>query len=233
MANTPQTKDSYAVLENEQQIAENQAPATVEKAPAPQAAKKNEQDQNIPVQNTAASVPDNTNWIDVIIKVIIDVIARLTWQKSPTGNKLPTAMIPQEKAQQVSKSLLGSVTGWLHKIWDSMEKMADTAVNSAWSVVQKAKDQAQSTVNQAVDAAKNQAQGAVDAAKVVGQSAVNVAKDSVSDVVDTAKEAAHDAKEVANTAVDSAKNVAQETTSAATAAVDTAKKTVSQKDPLL
>lgn len=110
MANTTKTKDSYAVLENEKEVSQTQtAESTTQAAPAP--AKKPENSQDIPVQNATATVPDGTNWIDVIIKVIIDIIARLTGQKSPTGNKLPTAMIPQDKAQQVGKNLLGSVSG--------------------------------------------------------------------------------------------------------------------------
>ncbi len=231
MTTTQNTNDPYSVLATEPQEAVVPAApvAPVEKSTP---TKKAEQAADVSVQNTSASVPDGQSWIDVIIKVLIDVLAKIFGQPSPTGGKLPTlnagkpVTLPQGK-------VWNTLSGWLAAVGNKLENVANNAVDVAKNVANNAKDTATNTANQAVNLAKEQAQWAVDAAKVVGQSAVNVAKDSVWDVVDTAKNVASEAKDVANNAVDWAKNIAQEAKDTASSAVDSAKATVAKKDPML
>jgi hypothetical protein len=231
MTDTQNKKTPYTVLENNKGTVAKTQP----KAVAKPSAKKALPQETPSVQNTQASVPDGQSVRDVILKVIIDIIARLTGQPSPTGGKLPTLSKQsiQAKTDQAKQQVWSKLTGWFAAVGNKLETAAQTAVQSAGSVVQKAKDTASDTAHQAVNMAKEQTQWAVDAAKNIGQSAVNVAKDSVSDVVDTAKNVANEAKDVASNAVDSAKNMAHDAKDAAGNAVDTAKATVRKKDPLL
>lgn len=155
----------------------------------------NQEEVAIPVQNTVAHVPDGTNRVDTIIKVIVDIVARLSGQPSPTGKKLPSSWVSAEdvhnQIEEGKKKVWNKLTGGLQHIGDSMEKLAWTAVNSAWTVIEKARDTAQAKAQLVVDAAKQQAQGAVDAAKTVGQSAVTMAKDTATNAVNTVKDTAN------------------------------------------
>lgn len=230
MTDTTQTQDPYAVLKDQQSATQK----TTQVAVSVQDISSSSMQENPPVQNTNVHISDWQSIGDTIIKVIVDIIARITGQPSPTGGKLPT-LSQDELRQQTSaikNKVWNTVTGWLANVGNKLENAANTAVQSAGSVVQQAKETAMNTANQAASVAKEQAQSAVDAAKVVGQSAVNVAKDSVSDVVDTAKNVANEAKEVANTAVDSAKNIASEAKDSAKNITDTSQSTI-KKDPML
>jgi len=229
MTTTENTKDPYNVLAQEakEPIVTPVPVAPVEKSTPTE---KAEEAAPVSVQNTSASVPDGQSWIDVIIKVFVDVLAKIFGQPSPTGGKLPTLnaksiAIPQWK-------VWNTLSGWLTAVGNKLENVANSAVDSAKNVANTAKDAAMNTANQAVNVAKEQTQGALDTAKDVWQSAVNVAKDSVGDVVDTAKNVASEAKDVANTAVETAKNTANEVKDTATDVVDTDKNVV-KKDPML
>lgn len=234
MTTTENKNDPYSVLAKESQEPVSNAAPVAAKAPTTQATptEKAEQSASISVQNTSASVPDGQSWIDVVIKVFIDVLAKIFGQPSPTGGKLPTLSVTKPVSLPQGK-IWNTLSGWLAAVGNKLENVANNAVDSAKNVANNAKDAAVNTAGQAVTIAKEQAQWAVDAAKVVGQSAVNVAKDSVSDVVDTAKNVASEAKDAANSAVDSAKNVANNAKDAANNAVDSAKATVVKKDPML
>jgi len=230
MTTTENKNDPYTVLAQEsKETIVNPTPAAPTQKSTP--TEKAEQAATVSVQNTSASVPDGQSWIDVVIKVFIDVLARIFGQPSPTGGKLPT--LNGNKSTSLSQGKVwNTLSGWLAAVGNKLENVANIAVDSAKNVANTAKDAATNTANQAVNMAKEQAQWAVEAAKNVGQSAVNVAKDSAGDVVDTAKNVANEAKDAANSAIDATKNTANEVKDTATNTVNTEKETI-KKDPML
>jgi len=91
MTTTKNKNDPYSVLAQEaQEPAANAVPVTTPSTPQATPTQKAVDAAPIPVQNTSASVPDGQSWFDVVIKVFIDVLARIFGQPSPTGGKLPT-----------------------------------------------------------------------------------------------------------------------------------------------
>gem|GEM_PF-2187457 len=89
MTTTENKNDPYTVLAQEsKETIVNPTPAAPTQKSTP--TEKAEQAATVSVQNTSASVPDGQSWIDVVIKVFIDVLARIFGQPSPTGGKLPT-----------------------------------------------------------------------------------------------------------------------------------------------
>jgi len=96
---------------------------------------------------------EGQNYVDTTIKVIVDVIAKLTNQPSPTGTIHPTKHItkPDSKsakkvagtteqasvsqtAQDMKKATddgIKKASGFLHNLWDTLEKYADQAIKQA------------------------------------------------------------------------------------------------------
>lgn len=192
MTTTTDTKNPYDALATQQ--ATLPVDPLIKPATTPVITPDTKQEEvAIPVQNTVAHVPDGTNRFDTIIKVIVDIVARLSGQPSPTGKKLPTSWVSAENVhnqiEEWKKKVWDKLTGGLQHIGDSMEKLAWTAVNSAWTVIEKARDTAQAKAQLVVDAAKTAWASAVTMAKDTASNAVNTVKDTANNVVDTTKNA--------------------------------------------
>ncbi len=203
-------KDPYTILAEEENKEGGKPESSPQEKTSTQAAQNNQDNQTAPVQSTKASVPDEQSFIDTIIKVIIDIIAKIFGQPSPTWGKNPTASVSKEKIEkQVAankEKVWNKVTGWLGYIWNTMENVANSAIQKASTSIKKAQEQASNTANQAVNTAKEQAQSAANTA----QDAVNTTKEQVqkstSDMVDGAKKTATATKETAEVAHDAVKN---------------------------
>lgn len=96
---------------------------------------------------------EGQNYIDTTIKVIVDVIAKLTNQPSPTGNVHPTKHVTKTDSKSVKKDTktgaqatvsqttqdmkkitddgMKKATGFLHNLGDTLEKYADQAIKQA------------------------------------------------------------------------------------------------------
>ena len=93
---------------------------------------------------------EGQNYIDTTIKVIIDVIAKITNQSSPTGNVHPTKHVTKantkKAAAEIAKDTVAQktqdmknvtddgikkATGFLQNLWNTLEKYADDAFKQA------------------------------------------------------------------------------------------------------
>lgn len=96
------------------------------------------------------------NYIDTTIKVIVDVIAKITKQPSPTGTVHPTQHVTKDdtkaskekqtpwakesanaRTEDLKKAAddgIKKATGFLHNLWNKLEEYADTAIKqtSEW-----------------------------------------------------------------------------------------------------
>lgn len=92
MTTTENKSDPYSVLAQEAKETPETAVPVAEVSTTAQTtpAQKAVESATVSVQNTSVSVSDGQSWFDVIIKVFIDVLARIFGQPSPTGGKLPT-----------------------------------------------------------------------------------------------------------------------------------------------
>jgi hypothetical protein len=123
MENT-KPQSPYNMIDNDQQTPnaviqkQNNTPSQVE----------NDKTVQEPARTDQSNTTQNkNNIIDTIIKVAIDIIARLTGQPSPTGGKHPTTHN-------------FSVPNILSKVWDKMENFANQAVQKTQQSVQKTLD---------------------------------------------------------------------------------------------
>lgn len=196
MADTNKTENPYQTLDKVQKSEASKPKTTVKKEPSKATAK---QEAVPPVQDT--SVSSGQSIVDTIIKVAIDVVAKLTGQPSPTGGKLPTAPTT-DVSQQNTNTVRSKITGELARVWDKLESAADSTIASAWSMVQKAKDTAVNTAGQAVNIAKEQTQWVVNTAKSVWSTAANIGKDTINSAVDKTKNTIDQAQEVTKKAID-------------------------------
>jgi hypothetical protein len=90
MTDTEHKQNPYAILEQQQNPVAD-SPETINQTQISHTvSQNNKQEDTPPVQNMQVSGADTHSIVDTIIKVVIDIVARLTGQPSPTGGKLPT-----------------------------------------------------------------------------------------------------------------------------------------------
>jgi len=160
--------------------------------------KKTTQDQ-APVGKTPVHGPNEESLIDTIIKVIIDILAKIFGQPSPTWGKNPTASASKVQIQdQVTagkEKVWNTVTGGLGYLGNTMENIANSAVQKAGTTVKQTQEKMSNVATQATNMAKEQAQNAVNTAQnSVNQTREQVQK-SASDMIDGAKKTAESARD--------------------------------------